>query len=458
MPVAIKIHKRNSYVHFQSFMLLICLVTILRNILSVNIPVSVYLLLSALVAVICSKSEIIAYMCALLPMGGMCQYRLALFIVTGIYLLKIRKPIIRRIIPLCLMIMWEVYHAPQSQLVLYGLVQEFSELIAISIVLMDSEVDYSDPLPLRVFGYMAVWSSIVNFIVCRKYFGFSLSSLTRLGNLSGDIPDFQGMLNPNTNSFICLIAVSVFLLLKSFGCEKKSDKLIILLLAAFIVFTQSKAALVCLVAVYFLYYVFDQRRQTTSEDIIQLFFALILCAVAGAVFLRDVIKKVISRFLAADISTGRIAIFKFYHDHLCRDPRYLWKGIGLYRYTKQIRALYGDLWQKYPGIATMAKGELVYKPCHMGFQEIVVAWGVIGLLLMGLLFCMMLKSSRRIRKKTNYVTMLIILIFSSQGEFISSGSILLALFISLLCLNYYNNMPEELPVNEAAEETGEDRL
>ena len=74
---------------------------------------------------------------------------------------------------------------------------------------------------------------------------------------------------------------------------------------------------------------------------------------------------------------------------------------------------------------------------HNGIQEIIVAWGIPGLLMLGLLILMMiLESNKYVRRKNalNYSILLIILVKSMAGQILTSGYTLLALAFAYLSL------------------------
>lgn len=432
---------RIKHPRFFILMCLIIAISAARIALSINIPVVLFLAITLLVVVFCSKVELIACMCCLFPMLGIMQNRIALLMVAIGLLLRIRKFNWRGLIPLSLMMLWELLHAPQSHLELYGFLQDFAPLIALTVLLLDNDRSFLDfGFIARSFAYMTIVCSLINLMACSMQFGYSILSLGRLGNLSAEYEDFRGLINPNTNSFICLMAVSSLLLLRYSGKEKKSDTYTIVALLFIIILTQSKSAIICTAAAYLLYiFCSGSYRSLTPRKMMRL-FALVFVATVGALFFQNLLAAAFSRFSSKDFTTGRTVIDLFYFRHITANARNLWFGTGLYKYTVQIRNMYPkDIWKSYLGLATMAKGKIVYKPCHLGILEIIVVWGLPGLYLVYLLIRAMLRFRKPTNRKIDVVLLIVIFIYCLQSGFIGSNSILHALIVILAGIKFDQN-------------------
>lgn len=430
---------RIAHMKYHFFMCLIIFISIIRIVIKLDIPVIIHLGIIGLMVVFCNKEELIACLCSLLPMLGIMQNRIALLLVAVGVVIRLKKIEWKGIIPLALMVIWEVMHAGQSHLQIYGFLQDFSPLIALTILLIDNERDDCDfGFIARSFSYMSITCSVLNLMACSIQYGYSIFSLTRMGNLSSEYEDFRGLINPNTNSFICLISLCALLLLRNTMREKRSDKYLIYCLIIVILLTQSKSAILCVIITYMLFILTSKHKKLNSRVLARVFGMVIAVAVVG-VFFGDVIDALLSRFTSGDFSTGRTIIDLFYFKHIISGTKYLLFGTGLYDYTTQIIKIYpysNSIWMQYPGLATMSKGSVVYKPCHMGVLEIVVVWGIPGLFLIYLLIKSMVKKSGLKGNRTILVPLFIIFIYCLQSGFIGSYSILHALLIVYLGMKY----------------------
>lgn len=291
----------------------------------------------------------------------------------------------------------------------------------------------------RSFSYMTVAFSVINLLACTVQYGYSIFSLGRLGNLSAEYEDFRGLINPNTNGFICVMAICALLLLRYTANEKNNDKYVIYVLLIIVLLTQSKSAILCALIAFMLYALLSKSyKQLTSQRVTRTMGAIIALAIV-AVFFSDVIDAVIGRFTSGDISTGRIAIDLFYFKHVISSPKnWLW-GTGLYNYTEQMIELYpygNNIWMQYPGLATVAKGAVVYKPCHLGILEVIVVWGLPGVLLVYMLLKTMISKKVKKDSKISLVPLYVLFIYCLQSGFIGAHSVLHALLIILLGMKY----------------------
>ena len=78
----------------------------------------------------------------------------------------------------------------------------------------------------------------------------------------------------------------------------------------------------------------------------------------------------------------------------------------------------------------------IYEVPHNGFQEIVVVWGIVGLILFFVMLIAITKNwlNKSCRNNLTIIPMVAILLFSMAGQLITSYSALLALSFSYMCL------------------------
>lgn len=427
-----------SHPIFSSLMVGFYFLSVIRVAAGINLPVYLYLFFTAVICLLCTPVEIVSFMCSLVAFSGSFQYRYALLISMIALLAKrgIKKTNIRNVAPVLFMMVWELTHAAMSNLTLYGFLQEFSELLALTILLIDDPLDYSDGVPIRMFAYSSLFSCFMNLIASTNVLGFSIHSLTRLGKVGADIADFQSLIDPNTMGFICVISICSLLLVSYKGREKRSDKFIMLALFVFILLSQSKSALASIFIVFVLYFFLSEKRMVLSKKrIFRACFTAIIALLICFAF-NNVVSAFFNRFKMGDISNGRIAIFAFYNMHLFYNMKNILFGIGLFDYNIQITNIYEDLWMSYSGLAASRGDSIIYKPSHNNIQEILVVWGIVGIILVVFLIVRMIKHYPGKKEIVNYVPLLILFIYGLQGEFLSSGVALMTLMFSQTCLEY----------------------
>ena len=422
----------------------IFLIAFLRIALSINIPVLVFIVVCTIISFTLNKEELIAFLVSLIAFSSLFQYRYGIYIAALTLLYKERgeKTKYRYAVLLLIMMIWEVMHANISHLEPYGFLQEFSELIALFVVLMKPKRDYRTGLPMRTLAYSTVISCIINLIATVKFYGFSASALVRLGNVNRvETGDFMGIMNPNIAAFLCLLAVCGLLLLRQYDNESVGDGIIIGVLVVFMLLTQSRSALLCLILVYAMYAIwgFNKSKTINSSRVIGTLIGLLIISIIIPVFFGDTINALVARFDTADLSNGRFQIFAFYHLHLTRTPLNYLFGVGLYKYNATMQDLYGSLWQSFAGLARYDNGEIVYKVCHCNFQEVLVAWGIPGLIFIYLLIRSIIRHNRNTIEKVNYITLITILVFTIQFQFLTSGPVIIGLLFSLICIEYSPN-------------------
>lgn len=430
---------------FIALMMGFCTITLLRVALSINIPVIIYIAYAVILSALITKEEQIAFICSQIAFTSFLQYRYVLLISILFLLVKKRKRKYhyRYMVPLLLMVIWELLHAHISGLQLYGFLQEFAELLTLTVILIDEPNDYADGLPFRTLGYSAIFALIMDVIASIKLYGFSFTSLGRLGdssvNAGVSIGDFQGVINPNEAGVMCLMAIGGLLLVQQLDTPKLADRAATIVLLIFALLTQSRSALLCIFLMIILYTVINDHQGYIAKN--KLMISIIAMAVVPlilCVFFGDYLLAFLERFGEADISHGRAAIFNFYHMHLLSRSLYWIFGIGLYRYNSTITKLYGDLWKDYPGLGRYAdeKWTIIYKVSHNSIQEVLVVWGIIGLLLVIMLLFMMFRHKKMHLSKHNYILPGILFLYSLFGQVLSSGIMLLGMIFILICLEY----------------------
>ena len=136
------------------------------------------------------------------------------------------------------------------------------------------------------------------------------------------------------------------------------------------------------------------------------------------IFFPDIIMNYIMRFSAEDVTNGRDFLFSFYNEFVFANPERLFFGIGM---------------QDVAGKIQQMENITVLVP-HNGYQEIVVAWGIVGFILMAsLMVGVILHANKRSQNKKivwmHYLPLLLLLVNILAGQFVTSFRTLSLVFI-----------------------------
>ena len=203
--------------------------------------------------------------------------------------------------------------------------------------------------------------------------------------------------------------------------QKKLDYVLLALLTVFGVMTMSRTFLLCF-AVILMTFVFSSngslRVKIRRATIVVLFIIVLLLVVYW--FMPFILESFLARFQEDDISNGRIGLFQFYAEHILSSPKHLLFGVGMQEILPKLEAIYGT----------------VANVPHNGIQEILVCWGLPGLLLFGTnVLTMVVETKKKCKHKwINFLPLILIFVDIQFGQLIRSGVMLLALSFATVSL------------------------
>ena len=178
----------------------------------------------------------------------------------------------------------------------------------------------------------------------------------------------------------------------------------------------------CLVLMAFLM-VFGNRENTRKK--MKLIFALCVLVVVAVILMSWLfpmaMEYFIGRFQVEDITTGRADLMRMYHEYITDHFNVMFFGVGLNDFSNRIVDVYSAAWNV----------------PHNSIQEIILVWGIPGLLMMGLLLLVVLLKSKTHNRRLcllNFIPLIIILVKSLAGQLLTSGYTLLALSFAYLSL------------------------
>lgn len=426
------VNRSNALIYVYVFLMLLFL--FLKNVWGVGVPVSFFLLITAVPVIFGNNTHVIAVGLSCIPFSTGFQYKIALFFcVLSLLLkngncLKLSKPFYF----VFAMMVWEFLHFYCGDFSINEFFRSFAELMFFAVISCVNLDDVDIKVLFRVFSVCVVGvCGIMLYMQMQKY-GYDLSSVFarsnskyRFGSMNSESINFGLNFNSNGLGYICNLSTCCMFFLVGTGLAKRIDYFLLVLSILFGMTTLSRTFFICLFVIMLLY-VFssskDIKKSFTKIGFIAVLFGVIYIIVN--VFLPQLPINFFNRFDDSDVSNGRVNLFAFYLKHIFSSPQYVFFGIGLQNFQIKLTSIYG----------------VFVQVCHNGFEEVWVAWGAPGVVL----FFGMLWDMFRSFIKRNYdhkilrLLPLFILIFdTSAGQLIRAGNAMLSIAIVYVALNVY---------------------
>lgn len=425
---------KDSHKHLIYWLMLVLLLTMVavKSLVGISIPAVVFLLITSIMMLTGNKDEIIATIIVCIPLSVAFQYKYTIIVCIVVYVFKYGKDIKfgKCILPLLVMMCWELLHGIFGEFSLNEYLRDFSELIFLTFLMCISleKIDYKFICRALAFSTLCMGLIVICSIIKDQgsLEAAFVDSTYRLGS-SGDKTEQFG-LNYNANALgtMCNLSVLVLLQLKLLGQSKKWDYFMIVGLLIVGVMTLSRAFLIGAVLV-FLFFIISSGNKN-GKSIKNLFVAAVIMLLVFYViinFAPFIYERFVERFEVDDITSGRSDLITFYNQHIYSNLRYSMFGLGLQ-----------NLWDKILQIYPSAK----FVP-HNSLQEMLVVWGIPGLIMFVSLICCMIKTTAKyVRKHTmaNYSALLFLMIITMSGQLITSGRGLLyfSLIYISMCIDF----------------------
>lgn len=423
---------KNKKTIYLKVMCILSLIAI-RNILEIEIPVLFILGCFLFMTLISNNEEIICLAIACIPMSTAFQYKYALMGCFLILLLKNLKRIkIKRIvIPIFLMMVWEILHCFNSSFSLIEYLRGFSETIfLIGIILFVPPIKVNYYTVCRILAISVFVMGSIVFLEVLKKSGFNVQEIFkgtyRLGISNIDGRDFGINFNANGLGTICNLAIIGLYQLILTENQKKYDYVLLFLIIIIGIMTMSRNFILCLVINNICFFI---AKKCSNVKKIKIFFLVInifvLLFYSIYKFLPTLYNSFIGRFSEADLTNGRAELFMFYNKHIISNVKYLFFGIGMQNFQETMENIYGN----------------IIDVCHNGFQELLVSWGIPGLILFLWFILELIIKSKKINKRhyiINYMPLIFILVNVQSGQMIRAGHIMLSFcLIYLSSVNYF---------------------
>ena len=402
-----------------------------RYALQIPVPKVTFLVLLGMMAVFGGLRELLAVWILLIPLHESVDFYYSLVIcllaAVGKHYRKIR--INRSVLLVLALVIWELLHCFRPDFSPMDMLISVLPLMTLAVMMAFDLEDLDYGFLVRCFAAStaSIGITMLGQVLCWCDFSIprAMTQLRRLGVVlesSGNSGITGGTIQTNSLGIICVLAVTGLLQLRSVKESRKGDTLLILLLLTLGTLTSSRTFLACLAVMVFLL-ILGQEGGMGKK--LRFFGAMAVIAVLVLIFLQlcfpDLLSYYVSRFTERDITTGRDVLMAKYHDFLIRNPKVLLFGTGLQNFGHKLTV----------------EHRIASNVPHNCIQEVLIAWGLPGLVLCGgLVLTVMGKSGdhNRGRKLLNYIPLLILLFKSLAGQLLTSGYSMLALSYCYLSL------------------------
>lgn len=422
--------KQHSRLLFWSLLGLLLAACFIRYSLQVNIPLAALLAVTVLIALLGGRDETAALCLCMIPLHTSVQYTYVLLFALVLYLVKFSAGVRFNltIVPVLLMLLWELLHCFGEPFGVAELVGDFLPLLLLAVLMCagDEKFDYDFIVRALAVSIAAMCLCLMGRLLYAANFnlGATLSGLRRLGldTEETNLAITGGQQNPNTLGILCVLAMTGLIQLRGSGRKKPGDGALILFLLVFGALTSSRTYLACL-AIMAVLLVLGQKGSLSGK--LKFLGGILLVLLAALLVLwllfPELLEFYYGRFFMEDISTGRTDLMAAYHKFIMSDPKVLFFGIGMQDYAPKLLEVY----------------RVASHVPHNGIQELIIAWGIPGLLLFGFLWAVMILRSRQQNKNQtliHYIPLLVLLAKVQVGQMLDSPYTMLAFSYAYLSL------------------------
>jgi len=429
----LKTMKPAKLFYFAGWIIMFLLIYV-KYVMYIDLPRSILLVLYIVMAIFSNKEELIGLCLCTIPLSTSFHFYYAIIVCIFVYIFRYSAQIKvnNAFFVIVILWMWELLHCfGNGYSINSSLTFIFSYILAF--LLMYSccrEINYE-----YIVRLLAICTSFMCFVVLSKLMqdsGWSISNafrgMQRLGTIDG-IEEVGAYFNPNTLGYFCIMASCGLIQNVMIGKFKSIDILLIIFLIICGFLTTSKTFIVCLLLMIFLFVV--SISGGVASKIKNLILLIVVCSiilVSLDLFFEVVLENYIVRFGVKDISSGRVRLFNQYNDYILSSAKAIFWGTGLSAQRAVI--------DKYFGVSN-------FEVPHNGFQEIIVVWGVPGLILFFVFLYVMIvraKKHSNVKGLINYIPLILLLVKVQVGQLITSFPTMLTFSLAYLsmCADFDN--------------------
>lgn len=438
MVLRIPKYKENRI--FRVYLVAMFVLMVARYLLKIDVPAIAFLALTLLPSWFGTKSEQLAMVASCIPLSVAFQYKYALLILSAAILIRNRWKLNRSgaFLIILAMAIWEWWHAFYGRFSYVEYLRDFAELILLGLVISIDLDHVNYKLIIRSLAISVVGVCAIMLVMQLEQFDYNILAVFgrsahsfRFGQSNMESGVYALNFNANNLGFICNLATCGVLLLVARREGSWFDIMMAVSASIFALMTLSRAAIVCLVLVFFAFIFLGEGKilQKVFSGVVGTVVAVIAMMLLW-IYIPSIFENIQERFDRADVSGGRTSLFLYYGQFLLSSPAYFLGGIGMQHIFEKVSPYFA-----------------VHDVPHMGLQEVWVAWGIVGVFMIILLFWKIVSTSlwysQGKRRAYQFMPLCLTLVFTMSGQLLTSSRTLMALIFAYVCLCISNDSPKE---------------
>ena len=438
--MVLRIPKNKENRIFRVYLVAMFVLMVARYLLKIDVPAIAFLALTLLPSWFGTKSEQLAMVASCIPLSVAFQYKYALLILAAAILIRNRWKLNRSgaFMIILAMAIWEWWHAFYGRFSYVEYLRDFAELILLGLVISIDLDQVNYKLIIRSLAISVVGVCAIMLMMQLEQFDYNILAVFgrsahsfRFGQSNMESGVYALNFNANNLGFICNLATCGVLLLVARREGSRFDIIMAVSASIFALMTLSRAAIVCLVLVFFAFVFLGEGKvlQKVSSGVVGIVVAVIAMMLLW-IYIPSVFENIQERFDRADVSGGRTSLFLYYGQFLLSSPAYFLGGIGMQHIFEKVSPYFA-----------------VHDVPHMGLQEVWVAWGIVGVFMIILLFWKIVTTSlwysQGKRRAYQFMPLCLTLVFTMSGQLLTSSRTLMALIFAYVCLCISNDSPKE---------------
>ena len=438
--MVLRIPKNKENRIFRVYLVAMFLLMAARYLLKIDVPAIAFLALTLLPSWFGTKSEQLAMVASCIPLSVAFQYKYALLILAAAILIRNRWKLNRSgaFMIILAMAIWEWWHAFYGRFSYVEYLRDFAELILLGLVISIDLDQVNYKLIIRSLAISVVGVCAIMLMMQLEQFDYNILAVFgrsahsfRFGQSNMESGVYALNFNANNLGFICNLATCGVLLLVARREGSRFDIMMAVSASIFALMTLSRAAIVCLVLVFFAFIFLGEGKilQKVFSGVVGTVVAVIAMMLLW-IYIPSIFENIQERFDRADVSGGRTSLFLYYGQFLLSSPAYFLGGIGMQHIFEKVSPYFA-----------------VHDVPHMGLQEVWVAWGIVGVFMIILLFWKIVTTSlwysQGKRRAYQFMPLCLTLVFTMSGQLLTSSRTLMALIFAYVCLCISNDSPKE---------------
>lgn len=421
--------ERNRYLFYILFSINVILL-FLNYSFKISIPSAVFIAVLVLAALIGDKDEIISVCICCIAWCEAIKWYYVVIICIVIFLFRCRHEnkfkIDFGVIPLILIVIWEYLHCFSGKVTLKSMLA-FSFLYLFFIMLFFARdmqtIDYNFVMRNFAYAVLVVCCILIMRLLIADNFNFAsfFLDMQRLGQTD---EESGGMVvNPNSLGTLCVLAIGCLIQIRSAGQQKKFDTILLVAILALGALTCSRTYLACLLILcVFLFVISDGGIKVKLRFLLGSIIVLLVAILFLTLVFPEALKAFALRFSEGDIMSGRDVLFAAYQDYLFSSAKAIIWGLGSLNLGEKVMQL---------GIS--------FNVPHNGIQEILVAWGVMGIVLFAALIFILIRRSKQENPHQSWINYALLVVLSAKimvGQVITSNYTMLSFALIYLSMCY----------------------